>query len=359
MLGRANFNMKTVLNLSNPNNKENTLFLGKPLGISNFADMRYPIFKKLYDEQLSFFWRPTEIGMGRDQNDILKMNKIERYIFEKNLAFQTAGDAFLGKGIEGILEYVTNNELYQTLTVHSFFESSIHTPSYSHIFENIYSNPADKFYEILNDKDILARIKESTQKFNTLLNFNGNDIRGDIINTIVGLLALESVAFYNSFVTSFYFAKHGKMTGTGDIITLIARDENLHISNSINILKILTTVESEGFYDIKKEIQEKIVESFRLIAEQEVKWVDCLLSEGELPGLTKESLKIYVKYLVNAKLVQLGLKPLFEKVTNPFPWQKSYLSSSKSSQAAPQEKQIVNYVKSSKNDMGEIDYSKM
>ncbi len=352
--------MKTVLNLSNPNNRDNTLFLGKPLGISNFADMKYPIFKKIYDEQLSFFWRPTEIGMGRDQNDILKMSKIERYIFEKNLAFQTAGDAMLGKSIEGIIGYVTNNELYQSLTVHSFFESSIHTPSYSHIFENIYPNPAEKFYEILNDKDIVERIKDSSDKFNILLNSDGKDPRHDIINTVVGLLALESISFYNSFVTSFYFAKHGKMTGTGDIITLIARDENLHISNSINILKILTSIGEEGFLDLKNDINDKIVESFRLISEQEFQWIDCLMSQGELPGLTKEALKIYVKYLTNAKLSQLGLKThLFDKVTNPFPWVKSYQSSSKSTQAAPQEKQIVNYVKSSKNDADSMDYSKM
>ncbi len=352
--------MKTVLNLANPNNRDNKLFFGQKLGISNFADMKYPVFKKLYDEQLSFFWRPTEISMGRDQSDIRSMSKVERYVFEKNLAFQTAGDSFLGKSIEGILEHVTNNELYQTLTVHSFFESSIHTPSYSHIFENIYSNPSEKFYEILKDPDIVARIQDSTEKFNKLLNEDGtSDLREEIINTIVGLLALESISFFNSFVTSFYFAKHGKMTGTGDIITLIARDEQLHISNSINILKILTSVGEEGFLDLKEKIQYKIVSSFRLIAEQEFNWVDCLMSQGELPGLTKEGLKIYVKYLVNSRMTQLGLPLLFEKVTNPFPWVISYQSSSKSSQAAPQEKQIVNYVKGAKNDVEEMDFSKM
>ena len=144
--------MKTVLNVKNPRNRDNKLFFGEKLGISNFADMKYPIFKRLYDDQLGFFWRPTEISMVKDASDIQRMDKTERFIFETNLAFQTQGDSFLGKGIEGIIEYVTNNELYQSLTVHAFFETAIHTPSYSHIFENIYIDPSEKFYVILENQ---------------------------------------------------------------------------------------------------------------------------------------------------------------------------------------------------------------
>ena len=40
--------MKTVLNTDNPSNRNNRLFLGESLGITNFADMKYPIFKSMY-----------------------------------------------------------------------------------------------------------------------------------------------------------------------------------------------------------------------------------------------------------------------------------------------------------------------
>lgn len=351
--------MKTVLNIDNPSNKNNPIFFGEDLGISNFADMKYPVFKKIYKDQLSFIWFPDEISMARDNSDIHNLSETERFIFESNLSFQTLGDSFLGKGIEGILDHVSNNELYQSLKVHAFFEDCIHTPSYSHIIENIYNNPAEKFYQILQNPEILNRAKISTEKFNNLLNSEDSDKRKDVINTIIGLLALESISFYNSFLTSFFFHKNGKMTGTGSIIKLIARDENLHKANCINILKILLKEEGEGFIDLRDYIIEKISASFREMAEQEFQWIDYLFSRGELPGLTKNLLRKYVQFLTNKIVLDLGLQKeiiIFENVKNPFSWVSSYLGSSKNVQVAPQETEIVNYVKSSKNDLDSFEF---
>lgn len=351
--------MKTVLNTKNPRNKDNKLFLGEKLGISNFADMKYPVFKTIYKKQLSFIWFPDEISMVRDASDIKQMSDKERFVFENNLSFQTVGDSFLGKGIEGIIRYVTNNELYQSLKVHAFFEDSIHTPSYSHVIENIYNDPAQKFYEILENPEILKRAEESTQKFNSLLNFSESDPKIEIIGTLIGLLALESISFYNSFLTSFYFAKNGKMTGTGSIIKLVARDESEHKSNSINILKILLREESEGFLHLRDFIKQKVIESFKEMAEQEFTWIDYLLSQGELPGLTKQGMIRYVKYLTNRAVLSVGFGKenyIFEETKNPFPWVDSYLGSTKNTQVAPQEQEIVNYVKSSKNDLEDMKF---
>ena len=84
--------------------------------------------------------------------------------------------------------------------------------------------------------------------FNDLLNNNNPDIRINIINCLVGVYVLESISFYNSFLTSYFFAKNGKMSGTGSIITLINRDEYLHLSNMINILKIIQSNESSHHF---------------------------------------------------------------------------------------------------------------
>jgi ribonucleoside-diphosphate reductase beta chain len=351
--------MKSVLNFSNPKNSTNKLFLGDKLGITNFADMKYPIFKTLYKDQLSFIWFPDEISMLKDTADIKMMSEVERFIFEENLSFQTLGDSFLGQGIEGIIKYVTNNELYQSLRVHSFFESSIHTPSYSHAIEGIYNDPAEKFYSILNNPEILKRAMESTERFNNLLNNKEEDPRLEIVNTVIGLLALESISFFNSFLTSFYFAKNGKMTGVGSIIKLICRDEQKHKANSINVIKILMREESEGFLDLRDLIKEKIKIAFKEMAEQEFSWIDHLLSRGELPGLTKEGMKRYVKFLTNRAISDVGLTTAdypFEETANPYPWVVSFQSSSKSTQVAPQEQEIVNYVKSSKNDLDDMTF---
>ncbi len=351
--------MKTVINLDAEVKEKEKLFLGTPLGIINTCNMAYPVFNNLYKDQRSFIWIPDEISMERDRSDIHKMSESERFVFENNLSFQTVGDSFLGAGIDDVLTYVTNSELKLSLKTHSWFEECIHTPSYSHIIENVYNDPAGRFDQILKTQEIKNRAEKSVDKFNRLMAKSDSDIRIGIVNTLIGLLALEGISFYNSFSTSFYFANKGKMTGAGSIIKLIRRDERIHKANIINVLRILSSVDREGFYDLRSYILDTVISSFTAMAEQEFEWIDYQCSKGELPGFSNRQSKNYVKYLTDKTLQELGLHKgikVFDQDTNPFPWIDSFIGSSKSTQVAPQEMEITNYVKSSKNDLGDMSF---
>lgn len=350
--------MKSVINLESEVKEKEQLFLGKPLGIIHTCNMKYPVFDKLYKEQRSFIWIPDEISMERDRSDIEKLSESERFIFENNLSFQTVGDSFLGSGIDDILKYVTNSEFKLSLKTHSWFEECIHTPSYSHAIQNIYNDPAARFDLILKTDAIRERAKKSVEKFNNLLNNNNSDVRVDILNTLIGLLALEGISFYNSFSTSFFFAKNGKMTGTGSIIKLIRRDERVHKANIITALRYLFSQESENFLDLKTYLYDTVLETFESMANQEFDWIDYLMSRGEMPGFTAALSKKYVKFLTNKTLQELGIHKvkIFEDTQNPYPWIDAYIGSSKAVQVAPQEMEITNYVKSSKNDLEDVDF---
>lgn len=351
--------MKSVINLNAEVRDKEKLFLGEPLGVINTCNMKYPVFDRLYKEQRSFIWIPDEISMEKDRSDIVTLSKTERFIFENNLSFQTVGDSFLGRGIDEVLNYVTNSELKLSLKTHSWFEEAIHTPSYSHAIQNIYNDPAARFDLILKTPAIKERAKDSVSKFDALLNASDGDFRKEIVNTLIGLLALEGISFYNSFSTSFYFAKNGKMTGTGSIIKLIRRDERLHKANIINVLRILTKEESEGFLYLKNHIENTVISTFEEMANQEFNWIDYQCSEGEMAGFSGKMSKDYVRHLTDKTLQELGIHngvKIFGDVKNPFPWIDSFVGSSKSTQVAPQEMEIVNYVKSSKNDLGDIDF---
>ncbi len=349
--------MKSIINLQASVGEKERLFLGVPLGVINTCNMKYPVFDRLYKEQRSFIWIPDEISMERDRSDVERLSKNERFIFENNLSFQTVGDSFLGSGIDDVLRYVTNSEFKLSLKTHSWFEECIHTPSYSHIIQNIYNDPAGRFDLILKTQAVTDRAAKSVEKFNNLLNGKDSDIRISIVNTLIGLLALEGISFYNSFSTSFYFAKNGKMTGAGSIIKLIRRDERVHKANIISALRILISEETEGFMDLKDYIENTVLDTFSEMANQEFDWVTYLMSEGPLPGLSDDLLKKYIKYLTNKTLQELGIhkdKKIFKEIKNPFPWIESFTGSSKSTQVAPQEMEITNYVKSAKNDLADM-----
>lgn len=351
--------MKSVINLESEVGEKEKLFLGTPLGVINTCNMKYPVFERLYKEQRSFIWIPDEISMEKDRSDADRLSKTERFIFENNLSFQTVGDSFLGCGIDDVLSYVTNSEFKLSLKTHSWFEECIHTPSYSHAIQNIYNDPAARFDMILKNQEIKNRAEKSVDKFNKLLNKEDSDPRIGIVNTLIGLFALESISFYNSFSTSFFFAKNGKMTGTGSIIKLIRRDERLHKANIINALRILVSEPTEDFMDLRSYIEDATLEAFNEMATQEFDWIKYLMSEGSLSGFSEQLSYKYVKFLTNKSIQELGIHKntrIFEETQNPFPWIDSFIGGSKSTQVAPQEMEIVNYVKSTKNDLDDMDF---
>ena len=52
----------------------------------------------------------------------------------------------------------------------------------------------------------------------------------------------------------------------------------------------------------------------------EDKFVDLAYKMGDIHGLTDEEVKIYIRYITDRRLLQLGLKPNFKVKDNPLPW---------------------------------------
>ena len=45
------------------------MFFGEDLAVQRYDDMKYPIFDKLTQQQLGFFWRPEEVSLQKDRSD--------------------------------------------------------------------------------------------------------------------------------------------------------------------------------------------------------------------------------------------------------------------------------------------------
>ena len=48
----------TVFNSQEVDTKKQPMFFGQPLGIQRYDSYKYPIFDKLTQQQLGYFWRP-------------------------------------------------------------------------------------------------------------------------------------------------------------------------------------------------------------------------------------------------------------------------------------------------------------
>ena len=73
------------------------MFLGNSVNVSRFDQQKLPIFEKLIEKQISFFWRPEEIDISRDSMDWKKLTPSEQHIFISNLKYQTLLDSIAAR----------------------------------------------------------------------------------------------------------------------------------------------------------------------------------------------------------------------------------------------------------------------
>ena len=73
---------KSVLNISKGvDATKQPMFFGPDLQIQRYDNMKYPIFDKLNQQQLGYFWRPEEVSLQKDRNDYLDLREEQKFIF--------------------------------------------------------------------------------------------------------------------------------------------------------------------------------------------------------------------------------------------------------------------------------------
>lgn len=334
--------MKTVLNKKNIPVSERLMFLGPDLSLQRYDQFKYPRFFELWESQENYRWRPQRIDLSKDRTDFEKLSEVEKFIFESNIRWQTMTDSMLSRSINHVSQYVTNPELELCMGTWASMEQ-MHSFSYTHIFKNVTKNATAFFDSILEDPEIVKRAVDISQAYDSLLG-EENDIKEKIFNAVVCTNITEGVSFYTSFICSFYFGYKGLMEGSAKIIGEIARDENLHVAITTNIMKNWASHPEEGFQEILSKNEEKVYELYSLAVENEKSWANYLFSKGSLLGLNAEILHEYIEWLANTRLHSLGYKKIFPSKKNPVSgWSTRYFDSSKV-QVAPQESELESYL---------------
>ena len=154
---------------------------------------------------------------------------------------------------------------------------------------------------------------------------------------------LEGVRFYVSFACSWAFAELKKMEGNAKIIKFIARDENVHLGSTQQLLKLLPK-DDEDFIKIKEETKDECVQMFIDAVNQEKQWAEYLFKDGSMIGLNKELLDNYIEWIANKRMIAVNMKsPYTVPRANPLPWTQKWISGSEV-QVAPQETEISSYI---------------
>jgi ribonucleoside-diphosphate reductase beta chain len=358
----------TVLNTSTDvNAKKQPMFFGAPLGIQRYDQYKYPVFDKLTQQQLGYFWRPEEVSLQKDRGDYQTLAPEQKHIFTSNLKYQIMLDSVQGRGPGmAFIPYCSLPELEACMTVWEFMEM-IHSRSYTYIIKNVYPDPGEVFDHILDDDKIVARAESVTSAYNEFVEAahqydTGNMWRGDfkdsptakweskelkrkLYRAVANVNILEGIRFYVSFACSFAFGELKLMEGSAKIISLIARDENQHLVITQNILNKWREGDDPEMEEIAKEEEPVIIDMFKRTVEEEKAWAEYLFKDGSMIGLNDKLLAQYVEWIANRRMKAIGLKPIYDipAKNNPLPWTEHWISS-KGLQVAPQETEVESYV---------------
>ena len=322
-------------------------------GVQRFDVVKYKQFEKLTEKQLGFFWRPEEVDILKDAKDFKDLTDFEQHIFTSNLKRQILLDSVQGRSPNiAFLPVVSLPELETWIETWAFSET-IHSRSYTHIIRNVYPDPSKVFDEMMNIKEIIDCSDSITEYYNDLIDYNllrdtGSkkydeyEHKKKIWMCLMSVNILEGVRFYVSFACSWAFAELKKMEGNAKIIKLIARDENVHLASTQQMLKLLPR-EDKDFAKIEKETYEECTQLFLDAVEQEKKWADYLFKDGSIIGLNADLLKQYVEFIAGKRMHAVRQEKIFNTGTNPLPWTQAWITGGEV-QVAPQETEISSYV---------------
>ena len=357
----------TVFNSNIVDTKKQPMFFGQPLGVQQYTSFKYPVFDKLTQTQLGFFWRPDEVSLQKDRADYQSLRPEHKHIFTSNLKYQIMLDSVQGRGPGmAFAPYCSLPELESAMGVWEFMEQ-IHSRSYTHIVKNLYSQPEEVFATILDDEKILSRAYSVTAAYDDFINdanrygsTNGwmfaqegagyhrderYELKRKLFRAMMNVNILEGIRFYVSFACSFAFGELKVMEGSAKIISLIARDENQHLVLSQNIINKWREGDDPDMQAIYHEEVDNSRAMFERTVNEEKAWAQYLFKDGSMIGLSEKLLSNYVEWIANRRMKAIGLKPLYDipATNNPLPWTEHWIKS-KSVQNAPQETEIESYV---------------
>jgi len=349
-MSKLQYDLKTPTNYL-----KRKMFLDGTVTVQRFEEYRYPKIAKFEEIQRGYFWVPEEISLTKDKMDHKEASEAVKHIFTSNLLRQTALDSIQGRAPTQVFSPVISiPELEALVSNWSFFETNIHSKSYSHIIRNVYGVPKEEFNKIHDTKEIVEMASSVGKYYDLLHKLNcqkellpvgipeTEHVRA-IWMALNASYALEALRFMVSFATSLAMVENRIFIGNGNIISLILQDELLHAEWTAWLINNVVK-DDERFADIVDSCRNEVYAMYMEVIAEEKAWAEYLFKKGVVIGLNAAILSDFVDYTAFVRLKDIGIKYLADHPkSSPIPWFNKHLNIGKK-QTALQENESTNYV---------------
>jgi len=275
-----------------------------------YKPFAYPWAYEAWHMQQKIHWLPEEVPMGDDVKDWrYNITEGERHLLTQIFRFFTQADIEVNNCyMKHYTQVFKPTEVQMMLAAFSNMET-VHIAAYSHLLDTI-GMPEAEYMAFL-------KYKEMKDKYDYMQGFNVKD-NANIAKTLAVFGAFtEGLQLFASFAILLNFPRHNKMKGMGQIVTWSVRDESLHCNSIIRLFKTFLQENPEIWTE---EFKHEIYVACSTIISHEDAFIDLAFEMGDIQGLTADDVKLYIRYIGDRRLMQLGLQPMHHIEKNPLPW---------------------------------------
>ncbi|GAA4879003.1 class 1b ribonucleoside-diphosphate reductase subunit beta [Paenibacillus vulneris] len=177
-----------------------------------------------WDQNTKQFWLDTEIPISKDKKAWEDLSESEKEVYMKVLGGLTLLDTEQGGvGMPQVSMHVKDLQDKAVLTFMAAMEQ-VHAKSYSTIFTTLTDKKQiDEVFDWVKQNKWL-------QKKSSLIEYYYKNITDEysLAQAMIASVFLESYMFYSGFYYPLLLAGQGKMKNSGEIVSLIIRDESIH-----------------------------------------------------------------------------------------------------------------------------------
>jgi len=269
----------------------------------------YPSMMELTASHEDDHWTEKELDLSDDVKDWKNnLTPAEKNLVSQILRLFTQSDVQVGQNYaDFFLPIFKNNELRNWLYSVMAREGT-HQRAYAMINETL--NLPD------SDFSAFLEYEEMSDKSEFM---GANDVGTDegIALALAKTVFSEGVSLFGAFAMLLNFQRFGKMKGMGEAVRWSIIDESTHVQGAAQMFRMFC---DENPHVVTDQLKIDIYSMGREVVALEDKYLDLAFELGDVNGLTKAEMKEYIRYLVDRRLIQLGLKANFMVAKNPLKW---------------------------------------
>lgn len=277
----------------------------------------YPWAVEIAEQSERLHWIHNETDFSPDiadwQNNLTKeeLNLVHQVL----RLFTQSDEQVASMYVNNLLPKFKNNEIQQMLLSFAAREG-IHQRAYAAVLETL--NLPDSDFEAFLD------YSEMSNKID-FMNENDPKTQSGLGLSLAKNIFSEGVSLFGSFVMLLNFQRFGKMRAMCEIVRWSILDEEIHVDG---LIKLFRTYLDEHPRIVNDEFKKTIYEMGRKTFELENLFIDLAFEMGDIKGLTKNEVKEYIKFLIDRRLISIGLKGNYGVKINPIPWFDEIMSAS-------------------------------